>query len=64
MALYLDNDSLQGPAQKLKLHSTGRQALVTAPFIVKVTPLSEHAISLTWQVTVLIILVIIKLHEL
>ena len=51
MALYSDNVSLQGPAQKFTLHSTGRQSLVTAPFIVEVSPVSEHEISLTWQVS-------------
>jgi len=52
MALYSDNDSLQGQAQKFTLQSVGRQSLVTAPFIVEVKPVSEHAISVTWQVIV------------
>jgi len=52
MALYSDDDSLQGPAQKFTLQSVGDQSLVTAPFIVELSPESEHAVSLTWQVIV------------
>jgi len=56
MALYSDNDSLEGPAQKFTMQSVGRQSLVTAPFIVEVTPVSEHEMSLTWQVVCRILL--------
>ena len=50
MALYSDDDNLQSPAQKFTMQSTGRQDLMTAPFIVEVTPLSNDTMSLTWQV--------------
>jgi len=52
MALYSDDDSLQGQARKFAVQSVGRQSLVTPPFIVEVTPVSEHAISLKWQVVI------------
>jgi len=51
MALYSDYDSLQGPSRKLTMHNAaGAESLQTAPFIATVSALSQHAISLSWQV--------------
>jgi len=49
MALYSDNDSLQGPARKFTLHTSRPQSPATAPLILKQTALSEHAVSLLWR---------------